>query len=184
MEWRREMIGIANDDEFESELARLSDKELRVELINIKRGRDKLEVPDSLRKVIADDVLEGNRKSGLELARAFDISSSSVSAYAHGSTSTASYNEPNPELSNHVNQTRERIATKARSRLLSALNSITKEKLEATKPGEAADVAKDMSVILRNIEPEKDNRTIGPNYIFMVPRQKKESDYEVLVVNE
>src|SRR5438876_2937938 len=75
-------------------------------------------VPDSLRKIIGATAIESGREAALNIANQFGISKQSVSAYSHGSTSTTSYNEPSPTLSNHVNNARERVIKKARGKLI------------------------------------------------------------------
>jgi hypothetical protein len=61
-----------------------------------------LNVPEVLRKVIAQDAIENGRASAIKLAATFGISPSSVSAYTNGATSTESYHQPSPEINNHV----------------------------------------------------------------------------------
>ena len=107
-------IGIVSDEDFESELNRISVPKkvvpspvLNPEIVEMDRpGRKEgdVNVPESLRKIIGEEALLNGRQSALGLAKMFDISPASVSAYANGATSTASYNSPNTALVSHINK--------------------------------------------------------------------------------
>lgn len=175
------MMGIINnDDEFEKELEKLKPNNV----IDIKRGRGNVtEIPNGLRKVIADEAINGS--NGTEVAKAFGVSESSVSAYKNGATSTASYNEPNNELKSHVKSVRNRISRRASSVLIKSLNTITSESLGAIGPVKAAAIARDMSSIVRNMEyDEDDERTIQNNIVFYSPKLRTEDEFDVLDVDK
>jgi predicted transcriptional regulator len=144
-------------------------------------------VPSSLRNIIADESLENGRASALELARMFDVSSSSVSAYSNGATSTKSYDTPNSNINGFLEGRKSKIASRAISKLNSALSNITPDKLQITKAKDLASIAKDMSAIVRNMEPENKNPLGGNNgvqFILYAPPIKNESSYDVIHVNE
>lgn len=148
------------------------------------RGEGNVEVPDSLRQVIGEESAINGRASALEIADKFGISPSSVSAYANGSTSTSTYNDQ-PGLAG-INEAKLRVAKKARNKLVIALNSLTKEKIESAKAKDIAGVAKDMSAVIRSMEPEaarKDGPN-GPTFIFYSPQIRKEEVYDVVRVKE
>src|SRR5215510_5460530 len=107
-------MGIVSDDDFDREINHLNRKPVVTpppvipEVVDMPRpGRSNgdVNVPDSLRKIIGEtSELEG-RDAALELASKFGISPSSVSAYANGSTSTASMDkQPNLE---HINSAKD-----------------------------------------------------------------------------
>jgi len=155
--------------------------------INPGRGKDNFQVPDALRKIIGEESEINGRESGLDLANHFGISPSSVSAYSHGSTSTKSYDSPNNELRNHINDAKERISKKARNRLVLALNSLTSDKFESAKAKDLSSVAKDMSVVIKNMEPDipRDvERSSSPTFVFYAPQFKKEESFDVLYSKE
>ena len=135
-------MGIVSDSDFNSELDKLNPTQpnggVSAEIKKIERGRGNGNnaVPDSLRKVIGEESAINGRASALELAKQFDISPSSVSAYDVGAKSTASYDE-RPNQSN-INKARERIATRARGKLTQALVNLTKEKLVGAKARDLA----------------------------------------------
>lgn len=187
-------MGIVSDEEFQIDYSKYTDIIIpsievvnSVEIIDITKGRGNgnVEVPDSLRKIIGEtNELEG-RAHAIDLANKFGISSSSVSAYGNGSHSTASYDK-RPGL-DHINQAKERISKKARNRLLAALNQITPEKLESEKAKDLSSVAKDMSVIIKNMEPEtivNDKEKNSPTFVFYSPQFIKEENFEVIYAKE
>ena len=142
-------------------------------------------VPDSLRKLIGSESIESGRKDALNLASHFGISPQSASAYSHGSTSTTSYNEPSPTLSNHVNNARERVIKKSRSKLLLALNNLSQEKIESSKARDIASIAKDMSAVIKNME-DKTIQSVheGPKFIFYSPSFRDERNFDIINVKE
>lgn len=189
-------MGIVSDNDFDDELNRcnngqknngVSNESEKAEIVEIERGRGKgnTEIPDSLRKVIGEESAINGRASALELARNFDVSPSSVSAQAVGAMSTASYdNRPNQS---HIIKSKERIATRARSKLTQALINLTSEKLKDAKARDLSGIAKDMSAVIRNMEPETprnpDERR-GPTFIFYSPQFKQEEHFETIHVKE
>jgi len=185
-------MGIVNDSEFEDELKRngilpSSDSSENVKIIEKGRGIGKTAVPNNLRKIIGETSEIDGRQEALDLARHFDISPSSVSAYAHGNTSTASYNKPVESLVNNINQAKERITKRARNKLMMALNNITSEKMTESKARDLAGIAKDMSVIIRNMEPDTPVNLIGnggPTFILYRPQVRKEESYDVMYSKE
>lgn len=185
-------MGIVNNEEFEKELINLTVKvpESSVKIIDINRGRGEgnREVPESLKKVIGEESVLSGRGGALGLARAFGLSDSSVSAYSNGSDSTASYDKPNNNLTNHINNAKRRVAKSARQKLSLALSKITPEKLEDTKARDLAGIAKDMSAVIRNLEPSSvtgESHINSPQFIIYAPQTRREESFgEVIHVQE
>lgn len=184
-------IGIVSDSDFDNEWKKLNgiktdESEYSAEITSINRGRGdgNLEVPDSLRKVIGEDAIENGNDSAKDLTRAFSISDSSLSAYKNGATSTTTYNEGNKDLKNHTDAVRKRIGQKARSRLIMAMNSITKDKLESAKLRDVASVANAMSNVIRNLEGPTDQGNNQTNFIFYAPKTKDEKQFETIDLKE
>lgn len=191
-------MGIVSDEEFEKEAERLGDKppttfpslsdetNEAAKIIEQNRGRGvgNVEVPDSLRKIIGETAVTDGRQEAVNLAKQFGISPQSASAYANGATSLSTYDrQPNLE---HINQAKERVNKKARSRLMLALKTITKDKLEGTTVRDAAGIAKDMSVIMKNTEPVvKDvNDKQNNQFIIYAPQFRDERSFEVVHAKE
>lgn len=177
-------MGIVTEEELELEINRLNGKRAP-QIIDIQKGRGEgsLEVPESLKKIIGETNEIDGRSEANKLARMFDISSSSVSAYANGATSTASYNEPNSSIREHINKSKERIANKARSRLFSSLKHITEDKLSEAKVEVLASVARNMSAIVKDMEPpasNNSNENNGIQFIFYSPQFRSEKNFDVI----
>lgn len=151
------------------------------------RGEGNVGVPNTLRNVIGEESVINGRQSALELAKTFGISPSSVSAYDNGSTSTSTYaQQPNLDK---LNEARAHVSKRARVKLLAAMNSITGEKLEQSKAIELASVAKAMSGVMKDMEPESPKNTqigggSGPTFVFYSPTIRVEDDYNILHVKE
>lgn len=194
-------MGIVSDDEFDVEKGKLvpsnsnptinnnskiSDTKISdTKIIDVNKGRGhNPEVPNSLRQIIGEESAINGRSSGLDLASHFGISPSSVSAYDVGATSTASYGD-RPNLP-QINEAKERISKRARSKLMRALHHLTDDKLENAKARDLAGIAKDMSAVVKNMEPEvpKIAPTDGPTFVFYAPQYRKEEHFDVIQVKE
>jgi len=182
-------MGIVNDDELELELNKLNHSKPLASVKEIIKGRGEgnVEVPESLRKIIGETSELDGRKEAVALAKMFDISESSVSAYARGSTSTSTYNSPTPSIVEHISKSKERISNKAKSRLFQSLKYITDEKLKA-EPSVAilSTVAKNMAAIIKEMEPDQvtNNENNGIQFIFYSPHIRKEEVFDSITVNE
>lgn len=191
------MMLINSDQDFQLELNKLGIKPINVtnddvtsnitsnaQVIDIQRGRTpgRTEIPSELRKVIGSCALIDSAK---DVAQAFGISESSISAYKVGATSTTNYHSPDPDLKKHIDSKRGEISDTARTKLLDALELITAEKVSGAKIKDIASIAKDMSAIIKNVEP---NPLIGVQMNNQVvvyrPKMNDESDYDVITVNE
>lgn len=177
-------LGVLNDNDFEKELESLLNPKVKpsgsVEALIRGRGH-KSETPEELRKVIAQEaIVNGDHK---EIAKQFGVSESSVSAYKNGATSTASYNTAAPNLASHVDAVKDELSSKARKNLMAALDSITPESFDTEKLKVRAQVARDMSAIIKNLEPEVKQEN-SSNVVFQIyaPQVHKIEDYKTIDV--
>lgn len=187
-------IGIVSDEDFQKELNRISGEIKKptphaTVVTPDKPGRKEGDrnVPESLRKIIGEESVINGREEAVALAEMFDISKSSVSAYAKGATSTTTYNQQKPEIISHINRARSRSVKKAQRVLRESLDAITPEKLSDVKVRDLAGIAKDMSAIIKNLElePVKDESEKMPQFVVFAPQFiKHESFGEVIKVNE
>ncbi len=141
-------------------------------------------VPDTLRKIIADTAITEGRSAALKLASSLGISPSSVSAYTDSKTSTSS-EKSDESLSQFITNRKKKLGKRALAKLSLALDHITEEKLKDAKPAIVANVAVSMSHIVRNMEvdPEKTGRgdiINKPVFVLYSPPQKSEDKYEVI----
>jgi hypothetical protein len=182
-------IGIVSPSDFEKELNGISGEKKAIIIETPKPGRKNgdFNVPDSLRKVIAETSIEEGSKEANKFAASYGISASSVSAYKNGARSTASYDSADDGLRNVVKDTKIRISSRAKSRLLKAIQHITDDKLEGAKVRDLAGIAKDLASVVKVMEPDtkiNPTSTNGPTFVFYTPPQKKEEQYETLLLKE
>jgi predicted transcriptional regulator len=168
-------MGIVSDKDFDKELTNVdikpvSDNKAHIHILD-KPGRkpNDVNVPDTLRKTIASTAIEHGREAAIDLASQFGISPSSVSAYTQGARSTSTYNE-RPDKGT-IDFTKNRITNKALHKLRSAINHITPDKLEAAKAIDLSTIAKNMSAVIKNMEPE---------FVFYSPQFNKMDNYQII----
>lgn len=182
-------IGVVDDKDFFEEVSKIDTPIVKTGVvvdINRGRGERNLNVPDSLRKIIGEESEINGRQDAIALAKQFGISASSVSAYAHGNTSTSTYDKESVPIRDHIAKSKARITVKARNRLVLALDGITKEKLEAAKLRDVSAIAKDMSGIIRDMEPPAagNNGDNKPQFMVYSPTFVKEEHFETIYVKE
>jgi hypothetical protein len=159
------------------------------EVIHIDKGRGKgnTEVPQGIRKIIGEAVIEEGRPAGLAIAQFLGISDSSVAAYSKGATSTATYNKPDKDLKDFLGETRKRISKRAAGKLMKSLREIKDSKLQDLTALEASNVAKNMAAIIKNMEPPSDRNGVNinmPTITLYAPQMAHESEFNVVHVHE
>lgn len=181
-------MGIVSDKDFEKELDKTDitptkDNRAKIHVIEKGRGNNNNAVPDSLRKVIGETLVNDGRQEALALGNNFGISPSSVSAYSNGATSTSSYHDRVNGAT--IDSAKNKITTKALGKLKLALSHITSDKLKDAKPRDLAGVARDMSAVIKNMEPEpsadnSSNKGNSPTFVFYTPQFVKQESFEVI----
>lgn len=199
-------MGICSDNEFEKELINTnrpnlsrsdvkiksdeikSDEVIEGEVVDItkpSRGKGNVEVPESLRKLIGETAITHGREEALKLAEMFHVSASSVSAYTKGATSTASYNEPNKELTKVIKGAKSRIVNKAKKKLSLALDNITDEKLANAKLKDLATVINATSAVIERLdESPREDTERKPLFVVFAPQVRNENHFETINLNE
>ena len=183
-------LGLLSDQDFEAELESLKGP-VRESPRPVEKGRSEgdTNVPDSLRKIIGETSVIDGPEEAMAIARMFDISRSSVSAYANGATSTKSYNTPSKGIIDHINKSRRRNIKSASKVLSQALSAITQEKLDYTDARDLSAIAKDMSTVIKNLEPPQpkdpgEGGSRSPQFVIYAPSFRDERVFEQIVVNE
>ena len=195
-------IGVVSDDDFAKELESLSgtpkvvpstrpsdscDEVIIVEKPSKGRSDGDNNVPDSLRQIIGEEAVVNGRQAALGLAGMFGISASSVSAYTNGATSTKSYDQPSSSITNHISRSRERAIKRAGRVLGKSLSAITQDKLDYTDAKDLSAIAKDMSVIIKNLEPEKviqSDDGVKSQFVIYAPQFRDERSFDTINVVE
>lgn len=177
-------LGIISKEQLDAELSN-NGPTSKVDYKKIEKGRGEGQgnVPEEIRKIISEEAIKGAPLE--QLAELFNVSKSSVQAYKKGATSTATYNEPNQSLAIHNDLVKEKIRTKAQKRISLALTNITPRKLEDGSLKELSSVARDLSIVMKNMEPDKEsnvNNGVQAQFIFHVPKMKEEKEYDVITV--
>lgn len=188
-------LGVVSDDDFEKELnnseVKLDDIGVptigRVDTIERGRGEGNNQVPDSMRKIIGETAITEGRGAALNLARQFGISEESVKNYTNGSVSSTDYNTGKKDLKDHLGIIRRNATRRAGRKLLKALDYITDDKLEEAPAGVLAGIAKSLSGVVRDLEPEVEKATGSDRpaqFIVFAPQVVKESHFEVIELKE
>lgn len=174
-------MGIVTDDEFESEISAkkpVIDNVIRRPFHGRNPGDNN--VPSIVREIIADD--EGN--TGKDLSNKFGVSTSSIAAYQHGATSTASYDTPSIPLKEIVDRKRERISRKSNRALLKVLDKMNDEsfdaKLDACKAVELSTVAANISRVVEKVSTKQETQSVQNNIVFYTPTPLKSDSFEVI----
>lgn len=147
-------------------------------------------VPDSLRKIIGETAVIDGRQAALQIAKDFGISPSSVSAYTKGATSTKTYDTPSSSIITHINKSRQRAIGRAGKTLNAALGAISQEKLDYTDAKDLSVIAKNMSAIIKDLEPpanvgrSEDSPSQSVQFTIFAPQFRKEEMFEVINVTE
>lgn len=180
-------LGIVSDEEFESERRKLDssihdsslsdEKKSNLTITEIETGRGNTkEVPSVVREIIAEAKLSG--ESNKEIQKHFPVSSSSISAYQHGVTSTAAYNKPKNE---RLQKVRNNVSKRAGNRLLEALDALGNKDLNVESAKDVSSIAKDMAAVFEKITPEiKEEKEKTFHLHIHAPKQKSVDDYEVI----
>lgn len=190
-------MGIVSDEDFEKELNRNGSSEivfpkvpdsLQAPVIKIpgsgnhgEQGRKEGDknVPDFLRNTIVQDAVENGRASAVDFAASYGISAPSVDAYISGRVSTGNVKGSDKELVDQSRKAKDRIAIRARKRLNLALNHITEDKLADAKLRDIASVAKDMAVIIKQMEPMDSGveKNTNVQVVLFAPKVMEESAF-------
>ena len=178
-------LGITNSNDFEAEKAKLGIIPTpTAEIIDINRGRGNAkEVPEVIRQIISEEaIVNGNTD---EIAKRFGVSKSSVDAYKHGATSTATYNKPDEKLKKANDELRGIISTSARLKLLEALAEMTPERISKAKIRDIAAITKDLASVAKDMDTiNQGNTNNGIQVTVYAPRLREEGEFEVITVNE
>lgn len=122
-----------------------------------------------------------------EAAEAFGVNEQTALAAKNGMIGTnGNSRHKDPELAKKVESAKEALEDKvndlALNRLLSSLEVITPEKLEELGVKDAAEVAVKMNAIAKSRSDSGEKNAIAQVFIHM-PAQKREDDYDVVVVD-
>ena len=193
-------LGIVSDKEFDSErinsdvshtIERNEDTEKSTPVVtsdvltlpSVGRDRDVPNVPQSLRKMIGEEVATNGLKSAMKFASSLGISQPTASTYARGEVSPGT---TNPDLLQHINNRKTKISKKALNKLSMALNHLDDSKLLGCDAKELSSVAKDMAAVVNSMSP-KEAESVNPQnaqFHFYAPQIRNEKHYETVVAKD
>lgn len=142
-------------------------------------------VPQSIRKLIAEESIENGNKSAKNLVNSLgmNLSDATISTYKNGNISPSnSVSAKDNDLLEYINQRKTKLGKKALNKMSLALNGLTAEKMEALEPKELSTIAKDMSIIVDKMQPtQRENEKFQPvQFVIMAPTINNESHYQVV----
>lgn len=185
-------IGIVSESDFDKELERLrvpkkNGEELVLPGVVIApkspgRGKETDNVPDSVRKFIAEEALMGTPKRNL--IETFGVSNSSVNAYANGDTSTATYGQGNGSLKKHTDKVKERLRRKAEGKIAMALGHMTEDKFASAELPVLSRVAESMASVVERLSDKQENTGPAVQFVMYAPRIEKEEHYQVIDIEQ
>lgn len=149
------------------------------------RGIGSVNVPATLRSLIAGTAAIEGRPEALKLAADFGISNSSVAAYSKGAHSAATYDKPDASIIEFVKARKARVTKKALRVMTASLDKLTSEKLDTANAKELSGIAKDMSSIIGNFsDVTQVNENTGPTFVLYAPQVMEEKSYVPILATE
>lgn len=171
-------LGIITDESEE-----LVESSVAIEQLKRGRGEGKKNTPDEVRKIIQEVSITNGRSRGIDLAKQFGLSPSSVDAYKSGSNGLGQ--PKNPDLVNQLNKIKAEIAESAAKKARAAISHITADKMKDLSANKAAILARDLASVTKSMSPEDDQTgSVGPNFIVYAPQMKSEKAFEVVDLGE
>lgn len=174
-------MGVVNKEDFDLEVSKLNSNNSKIVTYKeLGRGSNTKNLPEAVRKIASEALLEGARAK--QVCEALDISPASAAAYKNGAHSTATYDKPNIELKSHNEKVKERINGRASNVMLKALKHITEDKMRESKPTDLSQIAANMARVIEKTAP-KESIAAQTNIIFYTPKQISSSSFEVIDVS-
>jgi hypothetical protein len=149
------------------------------------RNEGDINVPQSLRKLIGDTATFEGRPAGLQLASSLGISNSSVSSYTNPNNSALSESNKS-DIDSFLTERKVKISKRAINKLGLAISMIDEDKLKKCSARELSGVAKDMSQVVKHMEPSIDSTSVAtPVQFFMyAPEIKTENKYQTVIAKD
>ena len=157
-----------------------------IELKSVGRNSEVNNVPQSLRKIIAEEHAVNGFKSAQHLAESFGgLSQPTLSTYGSGNISRGIESAQSNDLNSYLNGRKGKISKRAINKLNLALNHISDDKLSGLEVRELSCVAKDMAQIVKHMEPTvKESQRDPVQFHFYSPTIKNENHYETVTAKD
>jgi len=144
-------------------------------------------VPQSVRTLLADTTVFEGRREGNQLADVFGVSHGSVGVYATPNSKLAENLSPDirQDINSFLTGKKEKISKKAIARLSMAMNHITEEKLQDLGAVALGTVAKDMAAVVKSMEPKEESKQDNNvQFLMYAPQVKNENHYQTVTAKD
>lgn len=146
-------------------------------------------VPQSLRKIIAEESIEHGNKSAKNLLSNLGVTLSdpTISTYKSGNISPSNgASVSDNDLLEYINTRKSKLGKKALNKLSLALTHIDEAKLSGLEARDLSAVAKDMAIIVDKMQPTKrDEEKVAPvQFVIMAPQINNESHYQTVTAKD
>ena len=155
------------------------------DMIRPGRHKEVTNVPQSLRKIIAEESIEHGNKSARSLVNGLGVtlSDATISTYKSGNISpNNNVSIKDNDLLEYINQRKGRLGKKALNKLNLALTHLDESKLQGLEAKELSGVAKDMAIIVDKMQPTKreDDKVAPVQFVIMAPQINTEAYYQTI----
>ena len=149
------------------------------------RMKDVSNVPQSLRKIIAEESVTNGNKSAKNLLSGLgtSLSDATISTYKSGNVSPSNgISVKDTDLLEYINQRKGKLGKKALNKLNLALLHLDEAKMSGLDAKELSGVAKDMAIIVDKMQPTKrDEEKVAPvQFVIMAPQINTEAYYQTV----
>lgn len=158
-----------------------------VEMPGVGRHPEVGNVPQSLRKLLGEEVAINGLKSAMHLANSVGgLSQPTLSSYGSGNISRNNPSSDGDDLTNYLNNRKSKITKKALNKLTLVMSMIDEEKLLGCDAKELSTIAKDMATVSKQMEPTvKEAEKKEPvQFIMYAPQIKNEQHYETIAAKD
>jgi hypothetical protein len=179
---------VVDDDSNKEEEEEVIIPEIVTSASIVGRKSDIGNVPQSLRKILAEEAVVGGNKSAQQLmdGLGMNLSQPTLSTYKRGEVSPDIPTNDSKDLYDYINGRKNKIGKRALNRLNLALAHLDEAKLRGLEARELSGVAKDMAIIAEKMEPkQKEQEKVAPvQFIMMAPQINNEAHYETVVAKD
>lgn len=199
-------LGIVSDSDFESEINNSSTErvventipmepcapELTGDVLEMPtpgRHNDVTNIPQSLRKILGEEVAVNGLSSAMKLAESLGghgISQPTLSTYGRGEISPNKKSSQQEDLLNHISSRKTKISKKALNKINLAMSLMDEQKLLGCDAKELSAIAKDMASVAKSMEPKEreDGKAEPVQFHFYAPQLKQENHYETVTAKD
>ena len=153
------------------------------------RNKDVLNIPQSLRKIVAETTFMEGAKRANDLLNGLGVNGlhqPTLSKLANGVTTFGKETKNSKDITNHLNNRKTKISNRALNKINLALANMSAEKFEELEMRELSAIAKDMAEVAKKMEPSKseEDKKEPVQWVVYAPQIKQENHYEQVVAKD